>query len=42
MIAMTGTSETLKELVKTLKEDDDKRQRHLNEQGGIPTTTSRC
>jgi len=33
MIAVTGTKETLKELTKMVKEDNDKRQRHLNDQG---------
>jgi hypothetical protein len=35
LIAVTGTSETLKELMKMVKEDNDKRQRHLNEQGAF-------
>jgi len=34
-IAVTGTSETLKQLTKMVKEDNDKRQRHLDEQGAF-------
>jgi hypothetical protein len=30
---VTGTSETLKVLTKMVKEDNDNRQRHLDEQG---------
>lgn len=34
-IAVTGTLKTLKELTKMVKEDNDKRQRHLDEQGAF-------